>query len=87
MLDSAGVPFALRLREALRGFDRRMRGYASELLGMVTPGELQYTFFCNSGTEANEGALKIARRGGQNHQPSRDEIAARFAEAFGEAPW
>ena len=33
------------------------------------------------------GALKIARRGGQNHQPSRDEIAARFAEAFGEAPW
>jgi adenosine kinase len=33
------------------------------------------------------GALKIARRGGQNHQPSRDEIAARYAEAFGAAPW
>jgi len=38
-----------------------MRGYASELLGMVTPGELQYSFFCNSGTEANEGALKLAK--------------------------
>ena len=38
-----------------------MRGYASELLGMVTPGDLRYSFFCNSGTEANEGALKLAK--------------------------
>jgi uncharacterized FAD-dependent dehydrogenase len=30
VLDSAGVPFAARLREALRAFDRRMRGYATE---------------------------------------------------------
>jgi adenosine kinase len=30
------------------------------------------------------GAIKIAHRGGQNHRPSRDEIAARFGEAFGE---
>lgn len=30
VLDSAGVPFAARLREALRAFDRRMPGYASE---------------------------------------------------------
>jgi len=30
------------------------------------------------------GAIKIAHRGGQNHRPSRDEIAARFREAFGE---
>jgi adenosine kinase len=29
------------------------------------------------------GAIKIAQRGGQNHSPSRDEIAARFAKAFG----
>lgn len=33
------------------------------------------------------GAIKIAHRGGQNHKPSRDEIAARYHEAFGEAPW
>jgi adenosine kinase len=30
------------------------------------------------------GAIKIAHRGGQNHYPSRDEIARRFQESFGE---
>ncbi|MDO6388157.1 carbohydrate kinase family protein [Uliginosibacterium sp. 31-12] len=33
------------------------------------------------------GALKIASRGGQNYNPSRDEIAARYAKAYGSAPW
>ncbi|MDR1995742.1 carbohydrate kinase family protein [Azonexus sp.] len=33
------------------------------------------------------GAIKIARRGGQNHQPSREEIAVRYQRAFGSAPW
>ena len=33
------------------------------------------------------GAIKIAHRGGQNHRPSRHEIAERYAAAFGEAPW
>ena len=33
------------------------------------------------------GAIKIAHRGGQNHQPSRDEIAARYQRAFGVRPW
>jgi putrescine aminotransferase len=33
----------------------------AERLAAVTPGELQYSFFCNSGTEAVEGALKMAR--------------------------
>ncbi|MCL6472188.1 MAG: aminotransferase class III-fold pyridoxal phosphate-dependent enzyme [Firmicutes bacterium] len=32
-----------------------------ELLAKVTPGELTYTFLCNSGTEAVEGSLKLAR--------------------------
>lgn len=33
------------------------------------------------------GAIKIASRGGQNHRPSRDDIAARFERAFGAVPW
>ena len=33
------------------------------------------------------GAIKIAQRGGQNHQPSREEIAARYERAFGCKPW
>ncbi|HYC35787.1 MAG TPA: carbohydrate kinase family protein [Usitatibacter sp.] len=33
------------------------------------------------------GSIKIAHRGGQNHRPSRDEIAKRYLAAFGEAPW
>ena len=47
-----------------------MRGYASELLAMVTPGDLQYSFFCNSGTEANEGALKLAKLHGKRKKAS-----------------
>jgi adenosine kinase len=31
------------------------------------------------------GALKIAHRGGQNHKPTREEIAERYESAFGEA--
>jgi adenosine kinase len=30
------------------------------------------------------GAIKIAHRGGQNHRPAREAIAAQFQEAFGE---
>lgn len=33
----------------------------AERLAALAPGDLQYTFFCNSGTEAVEGALKLAR--------------------------
>ena len=33
----------------------------SALLAEITPGELQYSFIVNSGTEAVEGALKLAR--------------------------
>ncbi len=33
----------------------------AETLAMIAPGDLDTSFFCNSGTEANEGALKLAR--------------------------
>lgn len=33
-----------------------------ERLASITPGNLQKSFFCNSGTEAVEGAIKLARK-------------------------
>ncbi len=33
------------------------------------------------------GSIKIAQRGGQNHQPSREEIGTRYREAFGSSLW
>jgi 4-aminobutyrate aminotransferase len=33
----------------------------AELLARITPGQLQKSFFCNSGAEAIEGALRLAR--------------------------
>jgi adenosine kinase len=33
------------------------------------------------------GAIKIASRGGQNHHPTREEIAVRYREAFGTTLW
>ncbi len=33
----------------------------AELMAKIAPGRLQYSFYCNSGAEAVEGALKIAR--------------------------
>jgi adenosine kinase len=33
------------------------------------------------------GSIKIAQRGAQNHQFTRDEISQRFREAFGRAAW
>ena len=33
------------------------------------------------------GAIKVARRGGQNHAFTRDDIAAQYRASFGAAPW
>ena len=37
-----------------------LRGYLSEVMAMITPGDLQYTFLTNGGAEAVEMALKLA---------------------------
>ncbi len=38
-----------------------LRGFLAKLLAGITPGDLKYAFFVNSGTESVEGALKFAR--------------------------
>jgi putrescine aminotransferase len=38
-----------------------LRGMLAHLLAEITPGTLQYSFFVNSGTEAVEGAMKLAK--------------------------
>lgn len=42
-----------------------------DLLAEVAPGNLDYVWLCNSGTEANEAALKFAR-----HATGRQEVVA-----------
>jgi len=38
-----------------------LRGVLARLLALITPGNIQYSFFCASGTEAIEGAIKLAK--------------------------
>jgi len=68
---SAGVRHP-KIVEAVRGQLDRMplssqelldplRGALAELLGEIAPGDLQYSFFINNGTDAIEGAIKLAR--------------------------
>jgi putrescine aminotransferase len=39
----------------------RAQAELAEQLAAITPGAIEYSFFCSSGTEAVEGALKLAR--------------------------
>ncbi|MDW7740252.1 MAG: putrescine aminotransferase [Bacillota bacterium] len=38
-----------------------LRAMLAKIVALITPGDLQYSFFTNSGTESIEGALKLAR--------------------------
>ncbi len=38
-----------------------LRGVLARLMAEITPGDLKYSFFAASGTEANEGAIKLAK--------------------------
>lgn len=50
-----------RLPLSCKVFFSEPLGKLVKKLAEVTPGALQYSFICNSGTEAVEGALKLAR--------------------------
>lgn len=50
-----------RMPLSVRAMARPPEADLAALLAEVTPGDLQYSFFCHSGSEANEGALKLAR--------------------------
>ena len=50
-----------RMPMSVRAMPRKAEADLAELLAQITPGDLQFTFFANSGAEANEGALKLAR--------------------------
>ena len=41
---------------------------------VATSSGLAHVFFCNSGAEANEGAIKLARKWGQKHRGGAHEI-------------
>ncbi len=47
----------------------------AERIAAITPGDLQKTFFANSGTEAVEGAVKLARK----HTGAKEVIALEMA--------
>ncbi len=49
-----------------------LRAMLAKALAMLTPEGLEFSFFCNSGTEAVEGALKLARA----YDPFKQTIVA-----------
>jgi len=38
-----------------------LRGVLAHMMADITPGDIQYSFFCASGTESIEGAIKLAK--------------------------
>jgi acetylornithine aminotransferase/acetylornithine/N-succinyldiaminopimelate aminotransferase len=71
-----------------------IRAKAAEKLVSIAPRSLQKVFFCNSGTEANENAMRIARLatgrekvvsfGGGFHGRTADSISATFLGRYRE---
>ncbi len=49
-----------------------LRAMLAKVLAMLAPPGLEFAFFCNSGTEAVEGALKLARA----YDPTKQTIVA-----------
>jgi putrescine aminotransferase len=59
-----------------------LRGYLSELLALVTPGDLKFSFLVNSGTEATEGALKFAKLYAYQKKPNHSKGIISTTRAF-----
>jgi len=38
-----------------------LRGVLARLMALISPGDIKYSFFCASGTESIEGAIKLAK--------------------------
>jgi putrescine aminotransferase len=56
-----GIDQIKEMPNILKTNPSKMAGALAYNLAQVTPGDLRNTFFCNSGAEAVEGALKTAR--------------------------
>jgi taurine--2-oxoglutarate transaminase len=54
------------------------RSTLARMLAEITPGDLQMSFFCNGGAEANENAIKLAR-----WYTGRHKIIARYRSYHG----
>jgi taurine-pyruvate aminotransferase len=52
----------------------------AQRLAEILPGDLTHSFFCNSGSEANETAFKIARQYGRQKYPGQNKykVIARY---------
>ncbi len=57
--------------EICKAFISQYQSVLARNLAEIFPGDLNYSFFCNSGAEANEGALKMALL---YHFPNRDKV-------------
>ncbi len=44
-----------------------LRGVLARLMALITPGDIKYSFFCASGTESIEGAIKLAKMYTRKH--------------------
>ncbi|CAB3392344.1 putrescine aminotransferase [Kyrpidia spormannii] len=61
-------------RQALHSQDLLdpLRAFLAKILADITPGDLKYSFFTNSGTESVEAAIKLARA----YNPSKPTVIA-----------
>jgi taurine--2-oxoglutarate transaminase len=68
----------LRLPAVSSTFGTEPKARLARLLAELTPGDLNRSFFCTTGTEANEAALKLAR-----HATGRPTIVSRYRSYHG----